>query len=122
MEILLEKRKVCELEAFVYDMNSELLIPLVVFPPLVPLDRRGKDGKSCVLRALCETGQKNQNGEKAPFLMEILRAVFSLPHQVEPYKKAAHEHFDNAHSELETDCSQLYPACGDSIWSKEFSF
>jgi DM4/DM12 family len=54
--------------------------------------------------------------------MEILRAVFSLPHQLEPYKNTTHKHFDDAHAELETDCSQLYPACVDSIWSEEFSF
>lgn len=85
-------------------------------------NRRGKDGKGCVLRALCETGQKNQDGEKGPFLLEILRAVFSLQHQVEPYQNDSHKHFDDAHSELDADCSQLYPQCEDSIWSDDFRF
>lgn len=85
-------------------------------------DRRGKDGKACVLRALCETGQKNQSHEKGPFLLEILRAVFSLPHQTEEYKSDTHQHFDDAHSKLDEDCSKLYAACEDSIWSESFKF
>lgn len=86
------------------------------------LNRRGKDGKACVLRALCETGQKNQEDEKGPFLMEILRAVFSLPHQVHSYSKESNQHFDDAHSELKGNCTDLYPQCKDSIWSDDFRF
>lgn len=93
-----------------------------IFINVVFLNRRGKNGKACVLRALCETAQQNQNDVKGPFLLEILRAVFSLPHQVEPYKNHSHKNFDDAHSELSSNCSQLYPDCSDSIWSPDFRF
>lgn len=76
-----------------------------------------------MLRALCETAQKNQSDEKAPFLIEILRAIFTLPHQVMPgYKKDSHEHYEDAHSNLNADCAVLYPQCNDSIWSPDFRF
>ena len=74
------------------------------------------------MRALCETGQENQNKEKAPFLIEILRAIFTLPHQIEPYKKNSHRVYDDAHSSLNADCAELYPQCTDSIWSPDFRF
>ncbi|XP_070503948.1 uncharacterized protein [Chironomus tepperi] len=83
---------------------------------------QGKNGTGCVLRALCETAQKNQNNEKAPFLIEILRAIFTLPHQVMPYKKDLHHAYDDAHSNLSGDCAELYPQCKDSIWSSDFRF
>lgn len=54
--------------------------------------------------------------------MEILRAVFSLPHQAEKYDNDAHQHFDDAHSKLDEDCGKLYAACEDSIWSENFKF
>lgn len=84
--------------------------------------RQGKNGTGCVLRALCETAQKNQNEEKAPFLIEILRAVFTLPHQVMPYRKDSHQVYDDAHSNLNAECEELYPQCRDSIWSPDFRF
>ena len=74
------------------------------------------------MRALCETAQKNQNDEKAPFLIEILRAIFTLPHQVMPYKKDSHHVYDDAHSNLTGECAELYPQCKDSIWSSDFRF
>ncbi|CAO1438957.1 unnamed protein product [Diamesa serratosioi] len=87
------------------------------------LKGKGKDGNACVRRALCETGQQNQNAEKGPFLMEILRAVFSLPDQVEHnYEKDFHQEFDNAHQQLEHNCAELYSKCETSIWSQDFSF
>ncbi|CRL05608.1 CLUMA_CG018494, isoform A [Clunio marinus] len=84
--------------------------------------RRGKNGSACVLRALCETAQKNQRKDKASFLLEILRAVFSLPHQVEPYQDSSHKQFDDAHFYLQRDCSQVFSECTDSIWSPKFNF
>jgi hypothetical protein len=86
------------------------------------LNGRSKDGTACVLRALCETAQQNQNPEKAPFLIEILRAIFTIPHQVLPYKKNSHQIYDDAHSNLTADCAELYPQCKDSFWSPEFKF
>ncbi|KAG5672416.1 hypothetical protein PVAND_002547 [Polypedilum vanderplanki] len=86
------------------------------------LNGRKKDGTACVLRALCETAQKNQSEKKAPFLIEILRALFTLPHQVLPYKKDSHQMYDDAHSNLTADCAQLYPQCKDSFWSSDFLF
>jgi hypothetical protein len=74
------------------------------------------------LRALCETAQRNQGEEKGPFLLEILRAVFSLPHQTEPYRTENHIEFDEAHAKLSEDCAKLYSDCSDSIWSPTFQF
>lgn len=104
---------VCSL-VFIYDVF--FLLTLIFL-------RKGKDGNACVRRALCETGQQNQNGEKGPFLMEILRAVFSLPDQVEEnYEKDFHQQFDNAHQQIEHNCADLYSKCETSIWSSDFSF
>lgn len=41
------------------------------------LNARGLDGINCVLRALCETGQRANDHEPGTFLQEIMRAIFT---------------------------------------------
>lgn len=85
------------------------------------LDAKGKHGHHCVLRALCESGQKRNANEPDSFLKEILKAVFSLPttHETPSYHK--HRMYDEAHSH-EGDCAERFTFCQDSIWSENFIF
>ncbi|CAH0588184.1 unnamed protein product [Chrysodeixis includens] len=71
------------------------------------LQTLGWDGKECILRMLCETGQgKNDQGS---FVEEIARAVFTLPKVPELVSKV-HKQYDDAHG-ANGDCAQLYPNC-----------
>lgn len=99
-----------------------------------------RDGHSCVLKALCETGQRHHEKGTGTFVGEIMRAIFSLPKtkgkpmiefNLEEKKKGdttgrSHEiplHYDRAHNHgPEKNCEELYPDCVDSIWSADFIF
>ncbi|XP_063709313.1 uncharacterized protein LOC134837850 [Culicoides brevitarsis] len=87
------------------------------------LEAKGLDGMQCVLRALCETGQRSNNHEPGTFLQEIMRAVFSLPGQVisESIMHEKHQSYDEAHSH-EEDCQEKYSRCNHSIWDSNFLF
>ncbi|XP_031843997.1 uncharacterized protein LOC116431956 [Nomia melanderi] len=48
------------------------------------LGTRGKDGRACVLKAICKASERNRKGtDKGTFLEEIMRVVFSLPGEFE---------------------------------------
>ncbi|GBP60364.1 hypothetical protein EVAR_91399_1 [Eumeta japonica] len=67
----------------------------------------GWDGRSCVLRMLCESNRnKSRQGN---FVEEILRAVFTLP-QGRAFESLNQQQYDAAHAHA-GDCSQLYPEC-----------
>lgn len=89
--------------------------------------RHNRDGKNCVLKALCETGQRYHERGSGTFVGEIMRAIFSLPkidgaHKYQPNHEN-HIHYDIAHGHgLEANCDKLYPQCKDSIWSADFIF
>ncbi|XP_058817935.1 uncharacterized protein LOC131681242 [Topomyia yanbarensis] len=85
------------------------------------LDAKGKHGHHCVLRALCECGQKRDGVQPESFLREILKAVFSLPTTHEDPVDYTHRTYDEAHAHT-GDCAKRYPFCKDSIWSEDFIF
>ncbi|XP_055547097.1 uncharacterized protein LOC129731265 [Wyeomyia smithii] len=85
------------------------------------LDGRGKHGHHCVLRALCESGQRRNQKKPESFLREILKAVFSIPTTHELPVDYTHRTYDEAHAHT-GDCEKRYPFCKDSIWSDEFVF
>ncbi|KAJ6635898.1 hypothetical protein Bhyg_14484 [Pseudolycoriella hygida] len=75
-------------------------------------------GAECVLKALCETGKRRDTDKKpGPFLMEILRVVFSLPEAIDKESHPVYSQYDNAHTASE-DCDDLFPKCESSLWNK----
>ncbi|XP_053671744.1 uncharacterized protein LOC128721956 [Anopheles nili] len=85
------------------------------------LSAKGKHGHHCVLRALCESGQRRNDSEPDTFLKEILRAIFSLPSTHETPTQHKHRLYDEAHAHT-GNCTDTYSYCEDSIWSPEFVF
>ncbi|XP_065078946.1 uncharacterized protein LOC135701927 [Ochlerotatus camptorhynchus] len=85
------------------------------------LEAKGKHGHHCVLRALCESGQRKNHTEPEPFLKEILKAVFSMPTTHEASTVHKHRMYDEAHGHV-GDCAEKFSFCKDSIWSDDFIF
>uniref|UniRef100_A0A182NDU9 Uncharacterized protein n=1 Tax=Anopheles dirus TaxID=7168 RepID=A0A182NDU9_9DIPT len=85
------------------------------------LTAKGKHGHHCVLRALCESGQRRNDDEPDTFLKEILRAIFSLPTTHETPAHHKHRLYDEAHAHA-GNCSETYSYCEDSFWSPDFVF
>ncbi|XP_068157355.1 uncharacterized protein [Drosophila tropicalis] len=84
------------------------------------LDKRGSHGQHCVLRALCETGQKSHEQEPGSFAGELMRAIFTLPEALENEPVAYRDtHYDKAHAHT-GDCAKLYPECKQSMWEAQF--
>ncbi|XP_039493958.1 uncharacterized protein LOC120453352 [Drosophila santomea] len=84
------------------------------------LDKRGHHGHHCVLRTLCETGQKSEEEEPGTFVGELMRAVFTLPEAMDNEPVAYRDtHYDKAHA-TKADCAALYPECKQSMWQAQF--
>ncbi|XP_001359129.3 uncharacterized protein [Drosophila pseudoobscura] len=85
------------------------------------LDKRGHPGYHCVLRTLCETGQKSkQDQEPGTFVGELMRAVFTIPEALDNEPVAYRDtHYDKAHASS-GDCAALYPECKQSMWQAHF--
>ncbi|XP_022211665.2 uncharacterized protein LOC111066982 [Drosophila obscura] len=85
------------------------------------LDKRGHPGYHCVLRTLCETGQKTkQEQEPGTFVGELMRAVFTIPEALDNEPVAYRDtHYDKAHASG-GDCAALYPECKQSMWQAHF--
>lgn len=93
------------------------------------------NGTECVKRALCETSQQRTDVEPDSFLVEIMRAVFSLPSQgdihggrSQPSPSSGdvdpmHRLYDEAIAtgRQSADCGRLFDRCEGSIWSGAFS-
>uniref|UniRef100_A0A1A9WLP2 Uncharacterized protein n=1 Tax=Glossina brevipalpis TaxID=37001 RepID=A0A1A9WLP2_9MUSC len=88
------------------------------------LEKRGSNGHHCVLRALCETGQKTNEYEPGSFVGELMRAVFTMPEPLEEdiknkrlgYKE---KRYDLA-SSLTGNCATRYHLCKESLWTSQF--
>ncbi|EDW04955.1 GH24022 [Drosophila grimshawi] len=84
------------------------------------LDKRGHNGHQCVLRTLCETGQKSNEKEPGSFVGELLRAVFTIPEALDHEPVAYRDtRYDKAHAH-KNDCAVLFPECKHSIWDAPF--
>lgn len=106
-------------------------------------------GTECIRRALCETSQQRTDGEPDEFLVEIMRAIFSLPTQQDIHGQAnghadkaaaardngtkkttttaadtdpLHRMYDEAiaSGRLNGDCAQQYDQCEGSVWTGSF--
>ncbi|KAH8384032.1 hypothetical protein KR009_011794 [Drosophila setifemur] len=85
------------------------------------LDKRGHHGHHCVLRTLCETGQKSDEQEPGTFVGELMRAVFTIPEALDNEPVAYRDtRYDKAHATRAQDCASLYPECKQSMWQAQF--
>ncbi|XP_018352220.1 PREDICTED: uncharacterized protein LOC108754445 [Trachymyrmex septentrionalis] len=93
----------------------------VVYPKMEAfLQSTGLDGRSCVMRALCEAGQRDpvQIGTGS-FVQELLHAIFTLPKDGAKFERSADHPYDRAY-ETGGDCERLYPTCRHSIYDVDF--
>ncbi|XP_043462703.1 uncharacterized protein LOC122498824 isoform X2 [Leptopilina heterotoma] len=78
------------------------------------LKTQGKDGKECVLKALCNAGKRKRTKEgKGSFIEEILHSIFTLPSG--SYHLDPKTEYEKAH-ETDVDCNKAFPSCADSIF------
>ncbi|XP_065354529.1 uncharacterized protein LOC135948999 [Calliphora vicina] len=86
------------------------------------LTGRGSHGHHCVLRALCETGQKSHERKPGSFVAELMRAIFTMPEPIDatadglPQIGYKEQRYDTANS-LKGNCASRYNLCKDSLWS-----
>ncbi|KAL0110228.1 hypothetical protein PUN28_013700 [Cardiocondyla obscurior] len=93
----------------------------VVYPKMEAfLQSAGLDGRSCVLRALCEAGQRDPSQIGAgTFIQELLHAIFTLPKDSTRFERPEEHAYDRAY-EAGGDCELLYPMCRRSIYDLDF--
>ncbi|XP_069696608.1 uncharacterized protein [Periplaneta americana] len=90
-----------------------------LYNKLVPvLSMLGLDGKACILRALCEAGQRPR-GSKGSFAEELLHSVFTLPQsklEIDSEEEDEEDmtEFDNAHK-TKRKCAEMFPSCSSSF-------
>ncbi|KAK7870126.1 hypothetical protein R5R35_011101 [Gryllus longicercus] len=82
----------------------------------------GLGGRACVLRALCEAGQRRDGSAKSSFLTELLHVLFTLPPDLENGKDVSGEHSDvlqhyDAARAASGDCGALYSECSTSLFA-----
>ncbi|KAG7188259.1 hypothetical protein KM043_007925 [Ampulex compressa] len=89
----------------------------VMFPKLEAfLQSTGLDGRACVMRALCETSQRDSSEvSKGTFVQELLHAIFTLPRDGRRFERSSDQDYDDAYG-ASGDCQRLYPTCRHSIY------
>ncbi|KYN18051.1 hypothetical protein ALC57_09696 [Trachymyrmex cornetzi] len=109
-----------KMEAFLQSRRSAELVVKVYAFKLNFIGSTGLDGRSCVMRALCEAGQRDpvQIG-RGSFVQELLHAIFTLPKDGAKFERAADHAYDRAY-ETGGDCERLYPTCQHSIYDVDF--
>ncbi|KAM7362307.1 uncharacterized protein ACRADG_013071 [Cochliomyia hominivorax] len=85
------------------------------------LNGRGSNGHHCVLRALCETGQKSNDSKPGSFVGELMRAIFTLPEPFDTISDYKEQVYDIAYSQ-KGECDSIYKLCKHSLWSSHFVF
>ncbi|XP_058792649.1 uncharacterized protein LOC131665068 [Phymastichus coffea] len=80
----------------------------------------GLDGRSCVMRALCEAGQRSPSDlGTGSFLQELLHAVFTMHDDGSVFQQPDQRQYDSARSSG-GQCARLYPSCEHSIYDLDF--
>ncbi|XP_012257668.2 uncharacterized protein LOC105686949 [Athalia rosae] len=78
------------------------------------LKAQGKDGRACVLKALCRAGKRNATEiGKGSFMQEIMHSIFTLPPG--SFHEDPKTRYEKAHLDSDKDCDQLYPTCLENI-------
>ncbi|XP_063219050.1 uncharacterized protein LOC134529163 [Bacillus rossius redtenbacheri] len=80
------------------------------------LKAMGMDGQACIMRALCEAGQRT--GVPGEFIEEILHAIFKFPSSRE-FGLDEHLHYDRAHR-TSGDCAEKFSDCPSSLADMAF--
>ncbi|TMW48671.1 hypothetical protein DOY81_006260, partial [Sarcophaga bullata] len=83
------------------------------------LNGRGAHGHHCVLKALCETGQKSHEYKPGSFVGELMRAIFTMPEPLDAITGHREKRYDMAHA-MQDNCANRYHLCKDSLWSSHF--
>ncbi|XP_014207333.1 uncharacterized protein LOC106638592 [Copidosoma floridanum] len=93
----------------------------VVYPKIEAfLQSLGLDGRSCVMKALCEAGQRSPSSiGRADFLHELLHAIFTIREDGTRFESEEHRQYDHAHGSY-GNCTELYPTCKYSIYDLNF--
>ncbi|XP_011641330.1 uncharacterized protein LOC105429830 [Pogonomyrmex barbatus] len=93
----------------------------VVYPKMEAfLQSAGLDGRSCVMRALCEAGQRDSSRVgTGSFIQELLHAIFTLPKDGTRFERSEDRAYDRAY-ETGGNCERLYPTCRHSIYDVDF--
>ncbi|XP_043462699.1 uncharacterized protein LOC122498823 isoform X1 [Leptopilina heterotoma] len=88
----------------------------IIFPKIEAfLQSTGLNGKSCVMKALCEAGQRSElEIGKGTFIQELLHAIFTLPNDGTAFESIENKLYDYAYK-TKQDCTTLYPNCQYSI-------
>ncbi|XP_046623915.1 uncharacterized protein LOC124306862 [Neodiprion virginianus] len=78
------------------------------------LKAQGKDGRACVLKALCRAGRRNATDVgKGSFMREMMHSIFTLPGG--SFHEDPMTRYERAHLQSDEDCDQLYPTCLENI-------
>ncbi|XP_014604926.1 PREDICTED: uncharacterized protein LOC106787243 [Polistes canadensis] len=90
----------------------------VMFPKVEAfLQSTGIDGRSCVMKALCEAGQRHPSQiGKGTFIQELLHAIFTLPKDGGKFERFEDRAYEAAY-ENGGNCKELYPTCRHSIYN-----
>ncbi|XP_066585094.1 uncharacterized protein [Prorops nasuta] len=93
----------------------------VMFPKIEAfLQASGLDGRSCVMRALCEASQRNFSEiGKGTFVQELLHSIFTLPEDGTVFDRESDRLYDYAY-QTGGNCQQQYPTCQHSIYNLDF--
>ncbi|KAL6428960.1 hypothetical protein ACFW04_008047 [Cataglyphis niger] len=93
----------------------------VVYPKMEAfLQSTGLDGRSCVMRALCEASQRDPSQVgTGSFVQELLHAIFTLPMDGGRFERSEDRVYDHAY-ETSGNCEMLYPKCPHSIYDMDF--
>ncbi|XP_031844011.1 uncharacterized protein LOC116431959 [Nomia melanderi] len=113
-----------ELPSKVDNKISELLhrkSRSTVYPKIEALlQSTGLDGRACVMRALCETAQRDPSLlGKGTLVQELLHAIFTLPKDGGRFEREEDQAYEDAYRVTE-NCERLYPGCRHSIYELEF--
>ncbi|XP_034935121.1 uncharacterized protein [Chelonus insularis] len=93
----------------------------VIFPKIEALlQSAGLDGKSCVMRAICEAVRRDDRDVgSGTFVQELLHAIFKLKNDGNIFERQDHRIYDFA-NDTKTNCAEEYPACRHSIYELDF--
>ncbi|XP_072764318.1 uncharacterized protein, partial [Anoplolepis gracilipes] len=93
----------------------------VVYPKMEAfLQSTGLDGRSCVMRALCEAGQRDPSQVgTGSFVQELLHVIFTLPMDGSRFERSEDRAYDHAY-QTSGNCEILYPTCRYSIYDMDF--
>ncbi|XP_012257666.2 uncharacterized protein LOC105686947 [Athalia rosae] len=83
----------------------------------VIMNAMGFDGRTCVLRALCEASQRLMP-QGSTLIEEMMRITFSLPlKKVFSFEPPEHHVYDAAHraGHQGRDCTRMFPSCSFSL-------